>query len=143
MAVAFVALGSNLGRREENLRLAVEKLRALPGTQVVRVSCWIETDPVGGPPQGKFLNGAAELETRLVPRALLAELQKIERELGRPEPHEQWGPRVIDLDLLSYGDLVLDEPGLTLPHPRMQERPFVLIPLAEIAPGWRHPHADR
>ena len=89
-----------------------------------------------------FLNGVARIETSLKPKDLLERLQLIEEELGRPRERVQWGPRVIDLDLLDYDGLTLNLPGLELPHPRLRKRPFVLIPLAEIAPEWRHPHAD-
>ena len=110
---------------------------------MVRVSSAIETPPVGGPPgQGPYLNAAAELATHLAPRALLARLLEVERSLGR-ERREKNGPRTIDLDLLLYDALVLDEPGLTLPHPRMHERRFVLAPLAEIAPDVRDPRLGR
>ena len=98
---------------------------------------------MGGPPQGMYLNGAVEIQTRLDPPTLLLRLQEIERVLGRPEPHERWGPRVIDLDLLAYDDKIIEEPGLTLPHPQLHERPFVLAPLAEFAPGWIHPRLKR
>lgn len=132
MATATLSLGSNRGDRTENLRAALQKIGELPSTRVVKSSTFHETDPVGGPPQGKFLNAAAQLETGLEPLDLLHGLQKIEREMGRPAEHERWGPRVIDLDLLTYDNRVLNTPELTLPHPRMQERPFVMIPLDEI-----------
>ncbi len=132
MATAYVSLGSNLGDRTENLRVALQKIGELPSTHLVKSSTFHETNPVGGPPQEKFLNAAARLETELEPHELLDGLQKIEREMGRPIKHERWGPRVIDLDLLTYDNRVLNTPELTLPHPRMQERPFVLIPLDEI-----------
>ena len=144
MAVAFIGLGSNVGDRAENLKRALEKIRKLPKTGLIKSSTFHETDPVGGPPQGKFLNAAAELQTDLEPLELLKQVRKIEQEMGRPKKHERWGPRTIDLDLLIYDDLILQTPELTLPHPRMQERPFVLNPLAEIAPDWRRfIHADR
>ncbi len=132
MATAYIALGSNLGDRERALRLALEKIGKLPKSRVVKISSFHETDPVGGPPQGKFLNAAAGLETELEPLNLLRRLRKIEQEMGRPAEHERWGPRAIDLDLLTYDDLVLETPELTLPHPRMKERDFVMIPLNEI-----------
>ena len=131
-STAYVALGSNLGNRERALRLTLQKLGELPETRVAQSSAFHETDPVGGPPQGKFLNAAARLETGLEPLELLRGLQKIEREMGRPAEHERWGPRAIDLDLLTYDDLALQTSELTLPHPRMHERPFVMIPLNEI-----------
>ena len=132
MATAYIALGSNLDDREAALKLALRKIGELPKSRVVKISTFHETEPAGGPPQGKFLNAAAELESGLEPLELLRLLQKIEREMGRPEEHERWGPRVIDLDLLTYDDLVLNTPELILPHPRMQERPFVMIPLDQI-----------
>lgn len=139
MAFALVGLGSNLGDREAHLSRAVEELRLLPQTRLLALSSWLENPPVGGPPQGLFLNGVARIETELEPRPLLEKLQEIERKLGRLPGGVRWGPRIIDLDLLSYGDLLLDEPGLTLPHPRMHERRFVLTLLVTIAPDWRHP----
>ena len=142
MATAFIGLGSNMGDRAGHLRAALERLAQLPQTRVIRCSSWHETAPVGGPPQGMFLNGVARIETSLKPKDLLERLQLIEEELGRPRERVQWGPRVIDLDLLDYDGLTLNLPGLELPHPRLRKRPFVLIPLAEIAPEWRHPHAD-
>ncbi len=126
MTVAYVGVGSNLGDREGAIRAAIA---ALPG--VVAVSELRETDPVGVIEQPAFLNGAVALETELSPRQLLAALLAIERELGR-ERRERWGPRTIDLDLLLYGGETVDEPGLTVPHPRLHERRFALEPLAEL-----------
>ncbi len=143
MARVFVGLGSNLGDREQNLRRALELLRRLPHMQVIQVSRWRETLPEGGPPQGPYLNGAAELHTELPPKDLLAGLQEIETAFGRRRDGPRWGPRPIDLDLLAYNDLLLDEPNLTLPHPLLHQRRFVLEPLAEIAPGWKHPRLGR
>jgi 2-amino-4-hydroxy-6-hydroxymethyldihydropteridine diphosphokinase len=136
---AYIALGANLGDREQNLRAALDLLNATPGVRVTRVSSFLENPAVGGPAGSPpFLNAAAELETTLDPRALLGRLLEIERALGR-ERRQKWGPRTIDLDLLLYGDHVIDEPDLKVPHPLMQERQFVLQPLAEIAPGAVHP----
>jgi 2-amino-4-hydroxy-6-hydroxymethyldihydropteridine diphosphokinase len=136
---AYIALGANLGNREANLRGALEKLRATPDIDVTAVSSLVETPAVGGPPDSPpYLNAAAVLVTTLSPDALLDRLLDIERELGRVR-RERWGPRSIDLDLLMYGDIVRHDPGLTLPHPRMHERRFVLAPLAEIAPDAVHP----
>ena len=143
MAVVYVGLGSNLGDRERSLQEALEKMKRIPHTQWLRTSQWHETDPVGVPPQGKFLNGTAELETSLPPGDLLAHLQRIERELGRPAGHDSRSPRVIDLDLLAYDSLVLNEPNLKIPHPRLHERLFVLAPLAELSPDWKHPVLER
>ncbi|HEV3404498.1 MAG TPA: 2-amino-4-hydroxy-6-hydroxymethyldihydropteridine diphosphokinase [Gaiellaceae bacterium] len=128
MTLAYIGLGSNLGDREETIRRAVELLGA------ARVSTLIETEPWGYADQPRFLNAVAELETDEPPRALLARLLEIERELGRTREGPRYGPRTIDLDLLLYGDDRLDEPGLGLPHPRLHERAFVLEPLAELAP---------
>ena len=128
MTVAYVGVGSNLGDREATIRAAIS---ALPG--VVAVSQLRETDPVGIIEQPAFLNGAVALETELSPRQLLAALLDVERELGR-ERRERWGPRTIDLDLLLYGGETVDEPGLTVPHPRLHERRFALEPLVELDP---------
>jgi 2-amino-4-hydroxy-6-hydroxymethyldihydropteridine diphosphokinase len=125
---AYVGLGANLGDREATIRAALE---ALPG--VVAVSSLRETDPVGVTDQPQYLNGVAALETGLSPRELLDALLAVERELGR-ERRERWGPRTIDLDLLLYGEETIDEPGLTVPHPRLHERRFALEPLSELAP---------
>ncbi|GAB5495927.1 MAG: 2-amino-4-hydroxy-6-hydroxymethyldihydropteridine diphosphokinase [Phycisphaerales bacterium] len=135
MTEAVVALGSNLGDRQSCIRESLARIEELPGTSVVRVSTLIETDPVGPIEQGTYLNGACLLETDLDAMQLLAELLTIERELGRERDTEQrWGPRTIDLDLLIFGDQVIDEPGLTVPHPRISERLFVLEPMNEIVP---------
>lgn len=143
MATVFIALGSNLGDRAAALAAAVAELRRQPDVEVVRVSSWWETEPVGGPPgQGKFLNGAAEVRTSLAPQPLLHLLLAIERRLGR-ERSVRNGPRTLDLDLLLYDDLVHQEPGLELPHPRLHERTFVLGPMLELAPQLRHPELDR
>lgn len=128
MTRAYVGVGSNLGDREGTIRAAIA---ALPG--VVAVSELRETDPVGRTDQPTFLNGAVALETELSPRELLDTLLAVERQLGR-ERRERWGPRTIDLDLLVVDDVTCDEPGLTLPHPRLHERRFALEPLAELAP---------
>lgn len=136
---AYVALGANLGDRAHNLRDALRRLGATPGVRVTRVSTFVENPSVGGPPDAPpFLNGAAAVETTLDPHALLTRLLEIERELGRVRG-ERNDPRTVDLDLILYGDLILDAPHLTLPHPRMHERPFVLGPLAEIAGDAQHP----
>jgi 2-amino-4-hydroxy-6-hydroxymethyldihydropteridine diphosphokinase len=130
MTRAFVGLGSNLGDREGNLRRALGRLEELGP---VRASSFRETDPVGVTDQPKFLNAAAELATEMPPRELLDRLLEIERELGRDRALERrWGPRVIDLDLLLYGNEAIDEPGLTVPHPHLADRPFVLEPLFEL-----------
>jgi 2-amino-4-hydroxy-6-hydroxymethyldihydropteridine diphosphokinase len=135
---AFVGIGSNLGDREGNFRQAVELLSAEDGIDVVAVSEIRETDPVGPVEQGPFLNGAVRIETDLAPRELLDRLLAVEERLGRVR-RERWGPRPIDLDLLLYGDDVVDEPGLTVPHPRLHERRFALEPLSDLAPSLEIP----
>lgn len=132
---AFVGLGSNLGDRRATILAAIDALTRRPGVRVVRQSSLIETEPVGGVAEGKFLNAAAELWTTLTPRALLDSLLEIERRHGRDRAREQrWGSRTLDLDLLLHGSHEITEPGLIVPHPRLAERAFVLVPLAEIAP---------
>ncbi len=138
MARVFIGIGSNLGDRAANIAAAVARLGELPGTELVKMSSLIETEPVGPMAQGRFLNGAVELETTLEPRVLLDGLQGIEAVRGRVRA-ERWGPRTIDLDLLLYDDRVINAPGLQVPHPRMAEREFVLAPLAEIAPNAVYP----
>lgn len=140
--VACVGLGSNLGARETLLREAFARLAALPGVSAARLSSLFETDPVGGPAQGAFLNAAARLDAEGEPRAFLTALLSIEASLGRVR-RERWGPRAIDLDLLLWGDRVVSEEGLSVPHPRLAERPFVLVPLAEVVPEARHPVLGR
>ena len=133
MTLAYVGIGANLGPREETLRRAVELLGRADGVEVVGVSELRETDPVGVVDQPPFLNGAVSVDTTLSPRALLDLLLEIERSLGRVRG-ERWGPRVVDLDLLVYGNEMVDEPGLHVPHPHVHERRFALEPLAEINP---------
>ena len=138
MSNAYIGLGSNLGDREAALEAALGRLRGRDDIEVAAVSAFRETEPVGGPPgQGLFLNAAAHLRTSLAPVALLEALQAIEAALGRVR-RERWGPRAIDLDLLLYDDLVVETERLTVPHPLMHQRRFVLEPLAEIAPDIRH-----
>ena len=141
-ATAYIGLGSNLGDREATLRAALAELAGHAGIEVTAVSSFHETAPVGGPPQGMFLNAVAELRTALHPDELLAALQGVEARLGR-ERGVRWGPRTLDLDLLLYGDRTIREEHLTVPHPRMHRRLFVLEPLCEVAPGARHPVLDR
>jgi 2-amino-4-hydroxy-6-hydroxymethyldihydropteridine diphosphokinase len=132
--MVLLSLGSNLGDRVENLRRAIQAMKER-GIEVVAVSRLYETEPVGVVNQPWFVNCAAEIRTSLAPPELLRELQAIEKSLGRVRDIPQ-GPRTIDLDILSYGDAVIDTPELTVPHPRMRSRRFVLEPLAEIAPGF-------
>jgi 2-amino-4-hydroxy-6-hydroxymethyldihydropteridine diphosphokinase len=132
---AAIGMGANLGDRRGTIERAVEMLGAVDGVTVVGVSQLRETDPVGLTDQPRFLNGACLVETDLAPRPLLDVLLGIERRLGRTRDGTRWGPRAIDLDLLLYDEVVVDEPGLTLPHPRLHERRFALEPLADLDPG--------
>ncbi len=140
MRVAL-AIGSNLGDRERHLRLAVQALR--PHIDHLRVSSVHETPYVGdGPAQPSYLNGAVVGETNLSVRQLLSVLLTVEQAYGRSRPYTN-GPRTLDLDLILYGDAIVDQPGLEVPHPRFRERGFVLMPLAEIASDWRDPITGR
>lgn len=142
MNTAYVALGANLGDPAATVLAAFAALANLPESRVSHGSSLYRTAPVGLTDQPEFVNAVAELETTLAPEALLAALFDIEERFGRIRA-EKNGPRTLDLDLLMYGGLVLDEPGLTLPHPRMHERLFVLEPLAEVAPMAVHPCLKR
>jgi len=130
---AYLELGSNLGERFEHLRAGVSALAAAEGVRMVRVSGVYSSEPVGLSEQPEFLNIVVEIETELEPRRLLSLAREIEAGRGR-ERKERWGPRTLDVDILLYGDLELADPELTIPHPRMAERRFVLEPLCEIAP---------
>ncbi|MGH2443370.1 MAG: 2-amino-4-hydroxy-6-hydroxymethyldihydropteridine diphosphokinase [Chloroflexota bacterium] len=136
MTSIYLSMGSNLGDRENNLRSALRDLA--PGIGISGVSSVYETAPVGVTDQPPFLNVAVSAKTGLEPQPLLKALQVIEQEVGR-RPTYRWGPRIVDIDILLYGDLVLETPDLVIPHPRMHQRAFVLVPLAEIAPDLRHP----
>jgi 2-amino-4-hydroxy-6-hydroxymethyldihydropteridine diphosphokinase len=137
---AFVGLGSNLGEREATLWKALEGLGATEEIEVVAVSSFRETDPVGVVDQPRFVNAAVALETSLSPRELLDRLLEVERGLGRDRSREErWGPRTVDLDLLLYGDEIVGEAGLEIPHPRLAERAFVVEPLLELDPDLRLP----
>jgi 2-amino-4-hydroxy-6-hydroxymethyldihydropteridine diphosphokinase len=138
MTKVFLGLGSNIGPRKRNIEAAIDQIRRLPGVRLRAVSSLYETEPVGGPKQGAFLNAAAEISTSRAPLPLLNALLRIEKGLKRLR-RTKWGPRTIDLDILTYGRRVLSVRGLRIPHPRYQERRFVLIPLAEIAPKLSHP----
>ena len=135
----YIGLGSNMGDRQALLEKAVAEIGALPETRLVAHSQWLETEPVGGPPeQDPYLNGAAKVFTALEPEELLEQLNRIESRLGRIR-EEKWGPRPVDLDILLFGNRIVCTPDLTIPHPLMHERRFVLEPLAEIAPYVVHP----
>ena len=131
---AYLSLGANLGNREETLREAVRRLATADGVKTLAVSSLYETEPWGKKDQPSFLNIAVSLQTTLSPEALLALAQKIEKELGRVR-HERWGARTIDIDIRCFEGVERNMPELTLPHPYMTERAFVLVPLAEIAPA--------
>ena len=135
---AYIALGSNMGDKKGYLDEAVEKLKQHPLCQVGKVADYIRTEPYGGVEQDWFLNSALELRTLLYPEELLSLLHKIEAEAGR-ERTIHWGPRTLDLDILFYDNCVIDTPDLTIPHIDLQNRDFVLIPMAQIAPYFRHP----
>jgi len=139
----FISIGSNLGERLDNCQRAVATLTA-PGAGVglVRVSPYYETEPWGRPDQGPFVNVVVEVETALAPQELLKRTREVEAALGRTRG-ERWGPRVIDLDIVFYGDYVMDEPGLVIPHPHAHERAFVLAPISDIAPEFVHPVLDK
>jgi 2-amino-4-hydroxy-6-hydroxymethyldihydropteridine diphosphokinase len=143
MPLVYIGLGGNVGDPRANLERAVELLRVDAEIDVVAVSSLRETDPVGFLDQPRFLNGAVAAKTRLLPRELLDRLLAIERELGRDRSGPRYGPRTVDLDLLLYGGETLDEPGLTVPHPRLAERRFALEPLAELDPELALPDGRR
>ncbi|MFQ4143702.1 2-amino-4-hydroxy-6-hydroxymethyldihydropteridine diphosphokinase [Chlorogloeopsis sp. ULAP02] len=136
-----IALGSNMGDSHAILEAALETLAQTPGIILKAKSHWYKTKAVG-PPQPDYLNGCAILQVNILPQLLLEILLDIEKKSGRVR-EERWGPRLLDLDLLLYDDLILDTPNLQIPHPRMQQRAFVLVPLAEIAPDWIEPISGR
>jgi 2-amino-4-hydroxy-6-hydroxymethyldihydropteridine diphosphokinase len=140
---AYIGVGANLGQREETISHALALLGEQEGVEVVAVSALRETDPVGLADQPRFLNAAAAVDTDLEPRALLGVLLAVERALGRTREGPRFGPRTIDLDLLVFGDREVDEPGLTVPHPRLAERAFALEPLVELDPQLEIPGRGR
>ena len=142
MVEVYISLGSNLGDREAFIRSSLEALRGLPDSEVRKVSSLYETAPVGRTDQPRFLNAVVEMRTGLQMRELWEYMQRIERELGRMRG-ERWGPRRMDLDLILYGDRVVVEEDLVVPHPRYRERAFVLVPLLEIEPGLMDPVSGR
>lgn len=140
--LAAIGMGSNLGDRTANLARALHAIARIPDSSLARVSTIIQTPAWGPVTQAPYLNGAALLRTDLPARRLLTLLHSIERDGGRDRAGAvRYGPRTIDLDLLLYGDCLIDEPGMTVPHPRLRERRFVLVPLTEIAPDWLLPDA--
>ena len=145
METVFIGFGSNVGNRLDYCERAVTLLGLLPHSRVTAVSSLYETEPVRDstdPGPGWFLNGVVQIETDLAPVRLLDVCQEVERALGRDQEH-RGGARTLDLDILFYDMRVIDEPNLTIPHPRLHHRRFVLAPLAEIAPEWRHPVLHR
>lgn len=139
MARVYIGLGSNLAEPRRQLEAALAALARLPHCQLIAVSSLYASDPLGPPDQPRYVNAAAALDCELAPLELLDALQAIEREQGRERKAERWGPRTLDLDILLFGDLQLDEERLTVPHYHMHARAFVLYPLAEIAPDLRLP----
>ena len=139
MTIALVAVGTNLGDRHANVASALRGLQAVPRTRLTGRSALYETAPVGGPDnQGPFLNAVVMIETALPAPELLTALHAIERSCGR-ERVVRWAARTLDLDLLTFGETVSDDPALLLPHPRMHERRFVMVPVCDLAPAMRHP----
>jgi 2-amino-4-hydroxy-6-hydroxymethyldihydropteridine diphosphokinase len=138
----FIGLGANLGDRHANIEAALSRLAAHPGIELVRCTEAIETPPWGIEDQPAFLNAVAEVRTILQPEELLRDLKDMERELGRT-PGPRWGPRAIDLDILLFGERVIDEPSLVVPHPELASRPFVLSQLIELDDGLVHPRLRR
>ena len=137
MTKVYAGLGSNLGNKRENILRAIDRIDAYEEIYVKEKSGFYDTTPVGGPPQPEYVNCVIGLETEIEPQTLLKEFKKIEIELGR-KPGVRWGPRVVDLDILLYGDRIVNDPNLKIPHERMHERAFVLEPLCEISPDIKH-----
>ncbi|MDO9693815.1 MAG: 2-amino-4-hydroxy-6-hydroxymethyldihydropteridine diphosphokinase [Candidatus Latescibacteria bacterium] len=135
---SYIGLGSNLGNRLGNIRFALAAMGQMPGSSVLRMSAVYETEPFGNADQPKFLNAAVELETSLEPAVLLKSLQRIEHHMGRVR-QVKWEPRVIDLDILYFGNLVIDTPDLKVPHPELSLRGFVLVPLCDLIPDFEDP----
>ena len=143
MATVYLGIGSNIGDKRSNLEEAVRRVGEVPSTRVEKSSEFYGTLPVGGPPQAPYLNGVLKVSTLLPPETFLDEVKRLEKDMGRQPSEGKDHPRVIDLDILLYDDLVLNTEKLSVPHPRMQERAFVLRGLAEIAPGAVHPVSGR
>jgi 2-amino-4-hydroxy-6-hydroxymethyldihydropteridine diphosphokinase len=143
MTTAYIGIGSNVGERELFCRDAVEALGETNGVVIQTVSSLYETEPVGGPPQRSFVNLVVKIATELPPRPLLDACKGIEERMGREPSDIHWGPRVVDLDLLLFGDEKVNEPELEIPHPRIKERRFVLVPLLEIDADVTDPWGDR
>lgn len=146
MTKAYIGIGSNVGDRQEFCREAVRALGESPGIDVHATSSLYETSPLGGPPQRSFVNAVVRIDTELSPRGLLEACKRIEARMGREESDIRWGPRVVDLDILLYGEEKVNEPDLEIPHAHIANRRFVLIPLLEVDPDvtdpWGTPYAD-
>lgn len=138
MTEVLISLGSNVGNRRENINKAIDMLAEYKEIQVTEISSYYETEPIGYVDQEKFINAVLSLETSYTPWKLLRLLQNIEQALKRKRS-VRWGPRTIDLDIIFFGDLIIESKDLTVPHPRLTERAFVLIPLVEIMPSYIHP----
>lgn len=136
--IVYLGLGSNLGNREQYIQDAVAYIKDMPNVKDVTLSEIIETEPVGGPPQNNFLNAVLKLLYKGTPEELLDSIHIIETKLGR-ERKEKWGPRTIDIDILFFGDKIINKPNLTIPHPLLNKRRFVLVPFIQIDPDFVHP----
>lgn len=135
---AFIGIGSNLGDKSKNIEDAIRLVSELDSTKVVKISSFYKTEPVGYVDQDWYVNAVIKIVTNLPPKELLSSLLKIEKDLGR-EREKKWGPRIIDLDILFYEDLIVNEKGVMIPHPHLHERNFVLKPFCDIEPGFVHP----
>lgn len=142
MGISYIALGSNMGDREKNLKEALKYIAELPETKIIKSSAIYETEPVGEPKQRPFYNAVVKMETSLDPERLLQKLQEVEKAFGRVHK-QKWGPRTLDLDILLYDQQIIATDKLTIPHPLMAERAFVLEPLAEIDPEAYHPVLEK
>jgi 2-amino-4-hydroxy-6-hydroxymethyldihydropteridine diphosphokinase len=143
VTTAYIGIGSNVGDRQDFCRRAVADLGDSAGIEVVATSSLYETSPIGGPPQRSFVNAVVKVETELTPRGLLEACKRIEGKMGREESDIRWGPRVVDLDILLYGEEKVNEPDLEIPHALMTQRRFVLVPLLEIDPDVSDPWGTR
>ncbi len=139
---AFLGLGSNLGNPKENILRAIQQLSSLPNTKILNQSSLYRTEPIGNTNQNWFLNSVVQVQTNYSPRELLISLMALEKGMGRMRI-EKWGPRIIDLDILYFDDLIINEEELQIPHPGISERCFVLVPLNEIAPDYIHPELKK
>ncbi len=139
---AYIGVGSNQGDKEANCRRAVSEIGRMPRTRLRQVSSWFATEPWGTASTEWYVNGAVAVDTDLEPQTLLRHCQALEARMGRRPGPVRWADRAIDLDILFFDDMVLEEPGLTIPHPELHRRRFVLVPLCEIAPDLRHPRLD-